>query len=118
MTAIETVQTAPFEQWSDGSVRITGTRVHLYLILHYYKQGASAEEINYSFPAVSIKQAQAVIAYYLSHQSELDAYLQRQEEEEAAFMNQLEADPKYQAERAALRERLIRRWDERQKSGS
>jgi hypothetical protein len=88
------------------------------LILHRYKQGASAEEINHSFPAVSLEQAQTVIAYYLSHQTELDAYLKQQDEEETAFMKQLDADPKYQAERAVLRERLMRRWNERQKSDS
>ena len=118
MTAIEAVQTAPFEQWDDGSVRIAGTRIHLYLILHNYKQGASAEELNHRFPALSLEKARAVIAYYLDHQSELDAYLQRQDEEEAAFMKQLEADPKYQADRAALRERLMRCRQEMQNNRS
>ncbi len=116
MVAVETVQATPFEQWSDGSVRIVGTRVHLYLILHHFKQGASAEEINERFPAVSLEKAHSVIAYYKSHQAELDAYLQKGDEEEAAFMKRLEADPNYQAERVAIRERLMRRWEEMQRN--
>lgn len=118
MVATEAVQIAPFEQWADGSIRITGTRLHLYLVLRRYKQGASALEIAESFPAISLEETQSVIAYYLSHQAELDAYLQQGDEQEAAFMKQLEADPKYQADRAEFRERLMRRKEEMQKTGA
>ncbi|MEP7338368.1 MAG: DUF433 domain-containing protein [Acidobacteriota bacterium] len=116
MVAIETVQAVPLTQLPNGAIRVAGTRVSLDTILYHYKQGASAEEITNRFPAVPLEKVYAVIAYYLSHQTELDAYLQQQEEEEAAFMKQLEADPQYQAERVALRERLMRRWDEMQKN--
>ncbi|MBI1764796.1 MAG: DUF433 domain-containing protein [Acidobacteria bacterium] len=117
MTAIEAVQTVPLTQTPEGVIRVTGTRVPLDTILHHYKQGASAEEITNRFPAVSLCQVHAVLAYYLSHRAELDAYLQKQEEADAAFQKQLEADPQYQADRVAFRERLMRRWAERQTNG-
>ena len=117
MTAIEAVQTVPLTQTPEGVIRVTGTRVPLDTILHHYQQGASAEEITNRFPAVSLCQVHAVLAYYLSHRAELDAYMQKQEEADAAFQKQLETDPQYQADRVAFRERLMRRWAERQTNG-
>ena len=40
--------------------------------------------------------------------------METQEAADAAFQKQLEADPQYQADRVAFRERLMRRWAERQ----
>ena len=110
MTAIEAVQTVPFTQTTEGVIRITGTRVSLDTILHHYQRGASPEEITNRFPTVSLGQVHAVLAYYLSYQVELDAYLKEQEAADAAFLKQLEADPQYQADRVAFRERLMHRW--------
>lgn len=118
MTAIETVQTVPLTQTSDGTIQVTGTRIPLDTIIHHYNQGAIAEEIVNRFPAVSLGKVYAVIAYYLSHKPELDAYLKEQEEADAAFITQLETDPQYQADRVLTRERLTRRWEEMQKTGS
>ncbi len=118
MVAIESVQTVPLEKWEDGTIRVTGTRVPLDTILYHYNQGAIPEEIVNRFPSVSLEKSYSVIAYYLSHKTELDAYLKEQEEADAAFLKQLEADPQYQADRVAIRERLTRRWEEMQKTGS
>ena len=116
--AIEAVQTVPLNQWDDGTIRVTGTRVPLDTIIYHYNQGAIAEEIVNRFPAVSLEKMHSVIAYYLSHKSELDAYLEEQEKADAAFIKQLETDPQYQADRVAFRDRLTRRWEEMQKTGS
>jgi uncharacterized protein (DUF433 family) len=114
--AIEAVQTVPLTQTPEGVIRITGTRLPLDTILYHYNRGASAEEITNRFPAVSLSQVHAVLAYYLTHRAELDAYLKEQEALDAAFLKQLEADPKYQADRIEFRERLMRRWEELQKN--
>ena len=115
MTVIEAVQTVPLTQTAEGVIRITDTRVPLDTILRHYQRGASPEEITNRFPAVSLGQVHAVLAYYLSHQAELDAYLKEQEAADAGFLKQPEADPQYQADRTAFRERLQQRWAERQK---
>lgn len=118
MIVVETVQTVPLEKWEDGTIRVTGTRVPLDTILYHYNQGAIPEEIVNRFPAVSLGKVYAVIAYYLSHKPELDTYFKEQEEADAAFMKQLETNPQYQADQVAFRERLTRRWEEMQKTGS
>jgi lipoprotein NlpI len=48
----------------------------------------------------------AVIAYYLAHRAEIDAYLD-------ARRTQLEFDPAYQAHMQKMRERLKRLQDEK-----
>ena len=117
MTVIEAVQIVPLTQTAEGVIRVTDTRVPLDTILHHYQRGASPEEITNRFPAVSLGQVHAVLAYYLSHQAELDAYLKEQEAADAVFLKQLDADPQYQADRVAFRERLMQRWADRQKNG-
>ena len=106
---LEPVQAVPLTQTPEGIIRVTGTRLPLDTILHHYKQGASAEEIVNRFPAASLAQVHAILAYYLTHQTKLDAYLQEQDEAAEAFQRQLEADPQYQANRVAFRERLRQR---------
>ena len=59
-----------------GSVRVKGTRVSLDTIVEAFQCGATAEEIADQYPAVSLPDIYAVIAYYLRHQSEVNAYIE------------------------------------------
>lgn len=116
MIALETVQTVPLTQLPNGAIRVAGTRVSLDSVLYHYQQGASAEEINRCFPAVPLEKVYAVIAYYLTHRAELDAYLKQEEEEADALQKEIESDPQYRAKMQALDERIRQRWAERQKN--
>jgi hypothetical protein len=58
-------------------------------IVYKFQQGRSPESIQDSFPALSLSQVYAAIAYYLDHQAELDAYLARNEASEAEFSREL-----------------------------
>jgi uncharacterized protein (DUF433 family) len=73
----------------DQVYRIKGTRVALDSIVYKFQQGRSPESIQDSFPALSLSQVYAAIAYYLDHQAELDAYLARNEASEAEFSREL-----------------------------
>ena len=55
--------------------RITGTRVSLDSLVYAYHRGASPESIQRSFPSVTLEQVHGALAFYLSHKSEVDAYL-------------------------------------------
>jgi len=59
----------------DGSYRIGGTRVSLDSVVYAYRRGASPESIQRSFPALTLEQVHGVLAFYLSHQAEIDQYL-------------------------------------------
>jgi uncharacterized protein (DUF433 family) len=45
----------PLTQWEDGTIRITGTRVTLDVIINQFKLGATAAQIHDSFPAASLQ---------------------------------------------------------------
>jgi uncharacterized protein (DUF433 family) len=65
----------------DGSYRIGGTRVALDSVVYAYRRGASPESIQRSFPALTLEQVHGALAFYLSHQSEIDKYIVEGEEE-------------------------------------
>jgi uncharacterized protein (DUF433 family) len=69
--------------------RIKGTRVALDSIIYRFQEGRSPESIQDSFPALSLSQVYAAIAYYLDHQAELDSYLAHNEATEAEFSREI-----------------------------
>ncbi len=73
----------------DQVYRIKGTRVALDSIIYRFQQGPSPEAIQDSFPALSLSQVYAAIAYYLDNRAELDAYLAHNEATEAEFSREI-----------------------------
>src|SRR2546421_11998532 len=65
----------------DGTYRVSGTRVSLDSLVYAYRRGASPESIQRSFPSLMLEQAHGALAFYLSHQSEIDQYLIEGEKE-------------------------------------
>lgn len=90
---------------SDGVYRVDGTRIPLETVVAAYDQGWSPEEIVHSFPTLDLSDVYAVITYRLRHRTEVDAYLQRQEDR--AQKLQQEIEKRYPTE--GLRERLLAR---------
>jgi uncharacterized protein (DUF433 family) len=92
----------------DGRViRVAGTRVTLDTLVGAFKHGATAEEIAQDYPAVSLADVYAVIAYYLRHRSEVEVYLAKRALEHAELRSEIQARPVYQE----LRERLLARTE-------
>lgn len=58
---------------------IVGTRVSLDSIIYAFRRGASPESIAQSFPVLTLEEIYGGIAFYLGHQSEVDALLNRSE---------------------------------------
>ncbi len=65
-----------FLHHADGEVRVVGHRISLYHLLTHYNAGESPESIALVFPTLKTSTIHKVIAFYLDHQPELDAYLQ------------------------------------------
>lgn len=93
----------------DDVYRIKGTRVALDSIIYKFQQGRSPESIQDSFPALSLSQVYAAIAYYLDHQAELDDYLKHNEASEVEFSREL---ARLFPKGAALKERIKNRLSE------
>lgn len=95
----------PMQIDANGAVRVGGTRVTLDSVVNAYRDGSSAEEIAEQFPTLSLADVHAVIAYYLSHRSEVEEYLASREAE----ADELRRDIETQDDRHGLRERLLAR---------
>ena|SRR5258706_8300214 len=90
MFTSETVK-SPLITDANGVVRIGNTRVTLLSVMNAYDRGAVPEEIIQEYPAISLAEAYATIAYYLQNQAEIDAYLAelRQRAEDKHLSNQM-----------------------------
>lgn len=98
-------QNVPLELWEDGTIRITGTRVTLDVIINQFKLGATAEQISDSFPAASLKDIYGAIYYYLEHTDAVEAYMREQQQAATETRLWVESQP----ENRVLRERLLAR---------
>ena len=107
----------PLVVTDQGTIRIKDSRVSLDSIVHHFKLGASAEQIVYSFPSLHLGDVYSSIAYYLTHRSKVEAYLEEQEVAGDDLQGQLESNPDYQAEIAELRSRILGRWNAAQENG-
>ncbi len=95
----------PLQLTPDGVARVGHTRVTLDTIVGAFADGATAEEIVQQYPSVALADVYAVIAYYLRHRAEVDAYLQRRAQEAQAVRVQNEQ----RTDARGLRERLLAR---------
>lgn len=104
----------PLEESSDGGIYISDTRVMLDSLILNYQQGQTPEAIQAAFPAVSLSDVYAVIAYYLANHEEVDAYMAAAEAE-IQRQRQIWADLETPAQRARedeLRQMIAKQRDE------
>ena len=59
----------------DGVYYAPGTRVTLDSIVHAFREGCSPESIREDFEGLTLARVYGAIAFYLDHQSDIDAYL-------------------------------------------
>lgn len=94
-----------------GAVRIGHTRVTLATLIHAFEEGQSPETIRQNFDTLQLADIYAVIAYYLRHRDEVQAYLHEQEIAAEKLRQEIEA---HQADRRFLKERLLARLREKE----
>ena len=95
----------PLASDEQGVVRVAGTRVTLDTIIGAYKQGRSAEEIAQDDPSVPKSAIYATIAYYLSTQEDVDAYLRARRDQ----AERVRAEVEQWSPSTGLRQRLLER---------
>jgi uncharacterized protein (DUF433 family) len=106
--------TVPLRDDGHGGLRVGSTRVTFESVWHLNQQGASTADIVQAFDTLDPADVHAVLAWALRHLDDVDAYLNRRNEEAAEMRNKLEqgritptAD-----ERVRLRERLLAKWQD------
>lgn len=95
----------PLSADADGVVRVGGTRVTLDTLVAAFREGATAEAIAEQYPSLQLGQIYTVLGYYLCHQNEVDAYLQRRRQEAARVRQENET----RFPPLGIRERLLAR---------
>ena len=98
-------QKVPLHQEGTGTVRVTGSRVTLDTLVAAFKRGATAEQIQDSFPSLSLRQIYGTIAYYLDHQGDVESYIRDRQAEAEAIRVQIESEPQYREFRDKIRRR-------------
>ena len=81
---------------------VKGTRITLDSVVYGFRNGESAETIQYNFSSLTLEQVYGAVAYYLCHKAVIDEYLKAGEAEfEAARRAQvIPADLRARIERA------------------
>ncbi|MCY4428844.1 MAG: DUF433 domain-containing protein [Rhodospirillales bacterium] len=87
-----------------GRVKVAGSRIAIDTVVYAHREGQTPGDIVRNYPALLLRDVEAVISYYLRHKQDVDSYLHTWEEYDAAVRNVVEADPVHQAFRATLTE--------------
>ncbi len=102
MNTITLTQATPLYADKGGVLRLAGSRVPLDLVVFEFNQGATAEQIQDSYPSLSLRSIYGTIAFYLEHQDAVDEYLRQRAAEAETLRRQIEI----RTETIAFRERL------------
>jgi len=95
----------------EGSYYVAGTRISLDSIVHAFRRGEAPETICRNFELLKLEEVYGAIAYYLANQTEVDAYLARQNKKWSDGRQAAEPLP------ANLRDRLLHAREEIQTTG-
>lgn len=71
----------PLCEDADGGLRIGNSRVLLELVIRAFQDGATPEAIVQRYSTLILSDVYAVVAYYLRHPGEVEAYLAAREEQ-------------------------------------
>jgi uncharacterized protein (DUF433 family) len=88
-----------------GEIRLQGSRIGLYHLIWYYKDGFSAEQLHDEFPNLGLDLIHQVLAFYQAHRSEVDEYVAR----EQAAIDHLRATTPRRVDWEELRKRMEER---------
>ena len=92
---------------SEGVLRITGTRITLASVIQAFHDGATPEEMCQDFPSLPLAHIYSVLAFYLTQQEAVDAYLKEQAQATTIIRQELQST--HAAFLADLRHRLTTR---------
>lgn len=94
----------PLHEEADGTIRVGGSRVLLEIIIRAFQDGATPETIVQRYPTLTLADAYAVIAGYLHHRAEMEAYLETREERARQVRGRIDA---HQGDLSDIRARLV-----------
>jgi uncharacterized protein (DUF433 family) len=85
------VDPVPLREEASGVIRVGDSRIPLERVVAEFERGASPESIVHAYDTLCLADVYAVIAYYLRHKDEVQAYVRRREEEAEELQRKIEA---------------------------
>ena len=76
-----------------GLILLSGHRIGLHDIIHFYREGYSPEMIQGEFPTLSLAMIHRTIVFYLENQQDVDGYLENERERIAEQRSRAAAGP-------------------------
>lgn len=99
-------ESPPLREDSSGAIRVGESHVLLELVIHAFQDGATPEAIVQRYSTLALSDVYTVIAYYLRHPNEVDAYLANREARAEEVHNLLKSQ---QEDLSDIRRRLLSR---------
>jgi len=96
----------PLRHDTSGALRVGHSRVLVDLVIRAFQDGATPETIAQRYPTATLADLYAVIAYYLRHRDEIDAYLAEREHHAQEVRQRI---TRHQGDLTDLRSRLLAR---------
>jgi len=106
MGIILQTEAPPLRREASGALRVGRSRVLLELVIRAFQDGATPEVIVHRYPSALLADIYAVIAYYLRHREDIEAYLAEREQQAREVRQRIES---HQGDLADLRSRLLAR---------
>jgi uncharacterized protein (DUF433 family) len=89
LPSIGVAEPPPLE-WLSGAVRVRGTRVTIDAVVFSFNEGYTPEQIVRKYTTLPLPAIYAVIAFYLRHREEVDAYIEQRRQEAEALRSRIE----------------------------
>lgn len=93
----------PIREDPKGVLRVGSSRVLVELVIEAFQDGATPETIAARYPTAQLADVYGVIAYYLRHREEMEAYLAERERRAVEVRRRIESQ---QGDLGHLRSRL------------
>lgn len=106
MEIILQTEAPPLRRDASGALRVGRSRVLLELVIRAFQDGATPEAIAQRYPSATLADIYAVIAYYLRHREDIEAYLAEREQQAQDVRQRIES---HQGDLADLRARMLAR---------
>ena len=99
-------ESPPLRRDASGALRVGQSRVLVELVIHTFQDGATPESIVQRYTTVTLEDIYAVIAYYLRHREDMEAYLAEREQRAQDVRQRIESS---QGNLKDIRNRLLAR---------
>lgn len=106
MEMVLQTEAPPLHRDEVGALRVGNSRVLLELVIHAFEDGTTPETIVQQYPTTTLADIYSVIAYYLRHRHEIEAYLADRERQAEEVRERIE---RQQGDLAEMRQRLLAR---------